>query len=458
MALTEAQKQPVRRTLLRLPARVQAWLAGEHAAAQRMAGAAFAIRVGGAGIIFLSQILLARWMGSFEFGIYVYAWTWVLLVGDILHLGLPITAQRYIPEYTQHGDLDRLRGFIAGSRWMVFGAATAAAIAGAIVVWAVDPWLDRNTILPLYLACVTLPFYALSALLDGQSRCYDAVHIALLPPYVLRPLLLLAIMAAVHFSGNMTDASMAMAVFAFTTWTATLLQLAMLQRHLRNDIPTGPKLYDFRNWLATSIPVLAVWAFFTLLTYTDVLVLRQFQPPEEVAHYYAAAKTLSLVTFIYFSVTAAVAHRIASIHVSGDQDALASFASTTVRWTFWPSLLATIGILALGKPILWLFGPDFVSAYPLMFILAIGLIARSAVGPAERMLNVMGEQRMCAMVYACAFTINLTGALILVPRFGAVGAAIALVSAVLCETAMLFAVAKKRLNLHLFVWQPRSKS
>jgi O-antigen/teichoic acid export membrane protein len=37
----------------------------------------FLIRVFSAGLIYLSQILLARWMGSFEFGIYVYVWTLV---------------------------------------------------------------------------------------------------------------------------------------------------------------------------------------------------------------------------------------------------------------------------------------------------------------------------------------------------------------------------------------------
>ena len=36
-----------------------------------MAGMAFAIRVASAGVTFLSQIALARWMGGFEFGIYV---------------------------------------------------------------------------------------------------------------------------------------------------------------------------------------------------------------------------------------------------------------------------------------------------------------------------------------------------------------------------------------------------
>jgi len=59
-----------------------------------------------------------------------------------------------------------------------------------------------------------------------------------------------------------------------------------------------------------------------------------------------------------------------------------------------------------GKPILWLFGPGFQAGDPLMFILAIALVARAAVGPAERVLNMLGEQRRCALVYAAVFDIE----------------------------------------------------
>src|SRR6478735_764651 len=156
MALTDSENLPARAPAFRLPARVQAWLASEHGATQRMAGNAFAIRVTGAAVIFASQILLARWMGGVEFGIYVYAWTWLQMIGDIIHLGLPLTAQRTIPEYTQRGELDRLRGFLIGSRWIVFAAGTMVAILGALAVHGLEQSLDRGTIMPLYLACVAL--------------------------------------------------------------------------------------------------------------------------------------------------------------------------------------------------------------------------------------------------------------------------------------------------------------
>ena len=51
--------------------------------------------------------------------------------------------------------------------------------------------------------------------------------------------------------------------------------------------------------------------------------------------------------------------------------------------------------------------PTFDAGYAVMFILAVGMLARAAVGPAERLLNMLGERKQCAGVYAVAFAINL---------------------------------------------------
>jgi len=86
-----------------------------------------------------------------------------------------------------------------------------------------------------------------------------------------------------------------------------------------------------------------------------------------------------------------------------------------------------------------------------MFILAVGMLARAAVGPAERLLNMLGERVRCASVYAIAFAINLTLCLILIPRFGIEGAAIATSTALVAESIMLYGLAKRRLGFHVFI-------
>jgi O-antigen/teichoic acid export membrane protein len=159
------------------------------------------------------------------------------------------------------------------------------------------------------------------------------------------------------------------------------------------------------------------------------------------------------VTFIYFSVTVAVSPRFASLHAAGDRNGLARLVASTVRWTFWPSLAATALILAFGWPLLWLFGPDFTAAYPLMFVLALGPLARAAVGPAERLLNMAGEQKICALIYAAAFAVNIAGCFILIPPLGGAGAAVSVSAAILFESAALFVAARKRLGLHMLIWR-----
>jgi hypothetical protein len=90
----------------------------EASVTRRLAGTIFIIRVISAALAYLSQILLARWMGGSDYGVYVYVWTWVLLLGSIMDFGTSSSAQKIIPEYRTRGELPLLRGFLSGSRWM----------------------------------------------------------------------------------------------------------------------------------------------------------------------------------------------------------------------------------------------------------------------------------------------------------------------------------------------------
>ena len=78
-------------------------------------------------------------MGKFEFGIYIYVWTWVLMIGALSDMGLSSAARRFIPEYTEFMALDRLRGFLLGSRWLAFGIATGIGAIGALGVTLLAP-------------------------------------------------------------------------------------------------------------------------------------------------------------------------------------------------------------------------------------------------------------------------------------------------------------------------------
>jgi O-antigen/teichoic acid export membrane protein len=424
----------------------------EASVTRRLAGTIFVIRVVSAGLAYLSQILLARWMGGSDYGVYVYVWTWVLLLGSMMDFGISASAQKIIPEYRTSGEHALLRGFLAGSRWMTIVVSTAISALLAGIVKLLAPWIGASEIVPLYIGCITLPAFVVANTQDGIARSHDWMRLGLMPQFIVRQGLIIGITAGAFVLGLNLGATTAMAASAAAVWIAMIAQMIVLNRRLAGHIEPGARAYDFRGWLAISLPILLVESFYLLLSYTDVLVLQQFRSSEEVGVYFAVVKTLALVSFIHYAMSATTAHRFAEYNALGDKARLSAYVAHAINWTFWPSLAATIVLLALGKPLLWLFGPQFVIGYDIMFVAAIGLVVRSAIGPVERLLNMLGHQHICAAAYAAAFVMNVVLCVVLVPRFGAHGAAAATSISLFFETVLLFWIVRRRLGLHVLAF------
>ncbi len=421
----------------------------EASLTRRLAGTIFIIRVLSAGLAYLSQILLARWMGGSDYGVYVYVWTWVLLLGSMMDFGISASAQKIIPEYRTRGEHALLRGFLSGSRWMTFAVSAVVSLALAGLVKLLSPWIDAGAVVPLYIGCATLPPFVVANTQDGIARSHDWMRLGLMPQFIVRQGLIIGFTFGLFALGFNLGATAAMIASAGAVWIAMIGQMIVLNRRLASHIEAGPKAYDIRGWLAISLPILLVESFYLLLSYTDVLVLQQFRSSEEVGVYFAVVKTLALVSFIHYAMSATTAHRFAEYNALGDKARLSAYVAHAIGWTFWPSLAATIVLLALGKPLLWLFGPQFVVGYDIMFVAAIGLVVRAAIGPVERLLNMLGHQHICALAYASAFVMNVVLCVALVPRFGGHGAAAATSLSLTFETLLLFWIVRRRLGLHV---------
>ena len=321
----------------------------EASVTRRLAGTIFIIRVFSAALAYFSQILLARWMGGSDYGVYVYVWTWVLLLGSMMDFGISASAQKIIPEYRTRGEHALLRGFLSGSRWMTFAVSSIVSLLLAGVVKGLSPWIDANAIVPLYIGCLTLPAFVVANTQDGIARSHDWMRLGLMPQFIVRQSLIIGLTAGAFVLGFNLGATAAMGASAAAVWIAMIGQMIVLNRRLGGHIEPGPKAYDFRGWLAVSLPILLVESFYLLLSYTDVLVLQQFRSSEEVGVYFAVVKTLALVSFIHYAMAATTAHRFAEYHAQGDKARLSAYVAHAIQWTFWPSLAATIAAAGAGQ-------------------------------------------------------------------------------------------------------------
>src|ERR1700676_2654132 len=166
---------------------------GEASVTRRLAGTIFIIRVVSAAMAYLSQILLARWMGGSDYGVYVYVWTWVLLLGSMMDFGISASAQKIIPEYRTGGDHALLRGFLSGSRWMTFSVSAVVSLLLAGLVKLLSRSIDANALLPLYIGCITLPAFVVANTQDGIARSHDWMRLGLMPQFIVRQALIIGI-------------------------------------------------------------------------------------------------------------------------------------------------------------------------------------------------------------------------------------------------------------------------
>ncbi|MGD9915411.1 MAG: oligosaccharide flippase family protein [Rhizobiaceae bacterium] len=425
----------------------------ERGVAGRVSLIAFAIRIFSAVIAFVSQVLLARWMGGFEYGIFVLVWTTMVIVGNISCLGFHTSVIRFIPEYREKGMLAELRGVMLASRLMVLGFSTTTAALGAAAVYFFAPQIDHYYVVPFLLGIICLPMIALSDMLQGISRANSWAFSALLPTYVTRPILILVFMGIALAAGYEPCAQTALLTAIVATYVTTLIQLVRVTNRADGRVPPGPRRFLLRSWFAVSLPIFLVESFFFLLTNADVLMVGVFMQPNDVAIYFATVKTLALVHFVYFAVKAGVAQRYATI-AHTDRTRLAEFARETVSWTFWPSLALALVVLAIGEPMLLLFGPGFDAGYPLLFLLVFGVVARAAVGPAESLLTMSGNQNVCAGVYALTLALNIALSVVLIPMYGLWGAAIATAASMIFEASALSFTVWRRLGIVMVIFMP----
>ena len=420
----------------------------DRSVSQRIALIAFATRVVSAAIAYFSQVVMARWMGDFQYGVFVVVWVGSVIMGGIAGMGVQVAVLRFVPEYRAKGELDLLRGVILGSRLQGLATSTVVALAGFAGLYAFGDHISGTYLVPLYLGAVTLPILAVGEIQEGLARSFNWANLALWPTYIVRPLLILVFMGAALWLGAKPDAVTAMASVVAATYLTAVGQFVGLEGAIGKTVPRGPRQYRAMLWITVAVPIFVVEGFFNLLTNVDILVVGRLMTPERVAVYFAAVKTMALVHFVYFSVRAGSAQRFSQYYAAGDTARLSAFVRDTLHWTFWPSLAMVAVLIVVGRFLLALFGPRFVEGYPVLLILSVGLLLRASIGPAETLLIMAGQQGITAVVYVAAFFLNVALNFSLIPYFGINGAAVATAIALGAETLVLYVLVRGRLSIN----------
>lgn len=420
----------------------------------RGAASALSVRVAAAALVYLSQILIVRLVGGFEYGVFAYVWVWLIILGQMANLGFGLAVIRFVPEHVVRGESELARGAIRASRGISLTSGALIAGFGIAGVYLLGERVESHYVWPFYLMLVCIPLMTLQHVEEGIARGFNWVNLALIPVYIIRVLLLIVFLAGAILLGAPATAATAMAAGIAATFVSFSAQHIMINRKMRGELPAGPRNYRLKLWAVVALPLVVMDSSGLIQTHADLLVLNAFVTPDQLGIYFAAAKTISLIGLINFAVTAIANQKFATLNAREDHDALGLFIRQTTRWTFWPALCAATGLLILGKPLLWLFSPEFTVGYTVMVILAIGHLAKAYSGQAEMCLSMIGYQKHAAIILIATMVFNVALNFTLIPIWGVNGAATATVISLIIQTLVL-SITLYRLTGHQpLLWVP----
>ena len=123
-----------------------------HGRASRNALIAFMIRVVSAAIAFVSQIIMARMMGQHEYGIFVFVWVLVVLIGNLSCLGFHSAQIRFLPQFEAANDVERIRGLTATARIFALLSSTTVLGLGLVALHLCGGLIEPYYVTPLFIA------------------------------------------------------------------------------------------------------------------------------------------------------------------------------------------------------------------------------------------------------------------------------------------------------------------
>jgi O-antigen/teichoic acid export membrane protein len=397
---------------------------------------------------FVTGVLLARLLGSAEYGIYAYAMAWVGLLVIPANLGLPSLLTREMAVYQANADWGLLRGLLLWSQKMVWWASSLLLVVALGAAWLISRQ-EQHTLIALSIVLTSLPFAALVRLQQSSLRGLHYVIYSQVPDLLVRPLLLIAatllcfFLTRGHFSVLWVSG-----LYTLTTVLVCLFSFFLLRTRLPKAMMSAAPRYTTNVWLRSAFPFLIISGLYVVTVQMDTLMIGTLRGTQEAGIYAVASQGAGLIRLALMAVHITVAPMIAKLYAEKKFGDLQQLLRKGSRALFLLSLPLALALIFLGPWVLHIFGKDFTLGQNVLIILTLGHLLNTAIGLAPLLLSMTEHEQSTAIGIGVGALLNIVLNLLLIPVLGNTGAAIASTTGLIVQNVLLTGLAWRRLKLN----------
>jgi len=399
-------------------------------------------------IALVTGIVLARSLGTEQYGIYVYLMWFLGVVAVIVNLGLAEMSKRFIAEATGRKTADEPRGFAQLTLMLRGGAALLICL--VIIVtsgyWARLSGNSSNQIYFVLIAFASVPHaltYALISIFRGFQKYEYAAYI-LLGNNSLRLVLVIILMALGYGIWEVLIVNISV------LGVAVLIGLFLLQRliplkglFLPSPLDTSVRKRALK-YAMTMAGVLGV----DYLAYqqAEVFFIGIYCPVEAVGFYHIAFRLANMSMMLLPSAFGFVLlPAIAEQFGKGDMEKIKAIYLTSLRYLMAAAVPLATGAITLAGPIISvLYGAEYGPAVILMQILIVPVAILNVGRAAGAVIFGINRPGFILKINIFMAFINIGLSLLLISRYGVIGASIAKSVPLILVTLLCIGFASRR--------------
>jgi O-antigen/teichoic acid export membrane protein len=369
---------------------------------------------------FATSILIARAMGPQRLGYFNYIFWLANISGAIGSLGVPATARKYMAEYLGRGEPGIARAIYEATLRLQMITAGLITATGLVLVFTVsnrDYWASSAILMASIFPSMLTSIPAMANVAAENFRANVPSSLASSFIYVA------CVTLSLTFGWGLPGIA---AGFLLGRGTEVVWRLYTVRKRIRT-LPSAPLPETLRGrmWTFSGLSTVLMLLQVVVWDRSDIVLLKMLSSSiKEISFYSVAINLTEKVLLLPAAFGGAIGASVMAQY-GRDPEALRSLVARAARYMFLFGLPALLGLALLSRPLVQtLYGSQYLPVIPVLFCAACLAIPKTMLAPVQQLM-LAGEQQRFLVIWGCLCgAVNIGIDLLLIPRYGALGAAI----------------------------------
>jgi O-antigen/teichoic acid export membrane protein len=369
---------------------------------------------------FATSIAIARAMGPQRLGYFQYIFWLANISAAIGSLGVPATARKYMAEYFGRGEPGIARAIYETTLRLHMLTAGLITTVGLILVFTVS---NRDYRVSSAI-CVASVFPGMLTAIPAQANIAAENLRANVPSGLTSSVIYVVFVGlALAFGWGLPGIAMA---FLLSRSTEVIWRLHSVGKWIRT-LPQAPlpDTLRARMWTFSGFSTVLMVLQVVVWDRSDIVLLKMFSNSIQEITFYSVAINLTEKVLLLPSAFGGAIGVSVMAQYGRNPDALRSLVPRAARYMFLFGAPALLGLALLSRPLIeTLYGHPYLPVIPVLFCAACLAIPKTMLLPVQQLLLAAEQQRFLVLWGCLCGAVNIGIDLALIPRHGALGAAI----------------------------------